>query len=92
MKIVITGLILLWASVSLSAENVGKVCLHIPERGVELVKIEHACQKGDIIQLNKMHIATLCDFNSAIVNYDGHDQYICAYLGEKRPAREGTNE
>ena len=69
----------------------GKVCLNIPERGVETVKIEHNCNKGDIIQLNKTHVATLCDFNSAIINYDGKDQFVCVYLGKKRALRENTN-
>lgn len=71
--------------------NPGKVCLNIPERGVEIVKITHNCKKGDIIQLNKIHIASLCDFNFAIVNYTGPDQYICVYLGKTRDVREGTN-
>ena len=69
----------------------GKVCLNIPERGVETVKIEHNCNKGDIIQLNKTHVATLCDFRSAIINYDGKDQFVCVYLGKKRDLRENTN-
>jgi hypothetical protein len=69
----------------------GKVCLNIPERGVETVKIEHNCNKGDIIQLNKTHVATLCDFSSAIINYDGKDQFVCVYLGKKRDLRENTN-
>lgn len=72
-------------------ESSGKICLHIPERGVETVKIANNCKKGDIIQLNKMHIAALCDFNSAIVNYNEPNQYICVYLGKKREVREGTN-
>ncbi len=69
----------------------GKICLHIPEKGVETVKIERNCKKGDIIQLNKQNIANLCDFDSAIIHYDEHDQYVCVYLGEKREFREGTN-
>ncbi|NOT10537.1 MAG: hypothetical protein HOP23_01660 [Methylococcaceae bacterium] len=72
-------------------ENSGKVCLRIPERGAEIVKIANNCMKGDIIQLNKIHIPSLCDFNFAIVNYTGPDQYVCVYLGKKRDLREGTN-
>jgi hypothetical protein len=53
--------------------------------------IEHNGKKGDIIQLNKLHIAMLCDFNSAIINYDGKSQFVCVYLGEKRALREETN-
>jgi hypothetical protein len=71
-------------------ENPGKICLHIPEKGVETVKIEHSCKKGDIIQLNKLNIPNLCDFNSAIVPYEGHDEYMCVYLGQTREVREGT--
>jgi hypothetical protein len=91
MKIIYTLALLLLSPVCFAEENPGKVCLNIPERGVETVKIEHNCKKGDIIQLNKLHVATLCDFNSAIINYDGHDQFVCAYLGKKRELREGTN-
>ncbi len=69
----------------------GQVCLHIPERGTETLIIQNACQKGDIIQLHKRLVAYLCDFDKAIVNYDGTDQYMCAFLGEKRGLRTGTN-
>lgn len=65
--------------------------MNIPERGAETVIIERNCQKGDIIQINKLHVPRLCDFNAAIVSFDGHDQYVCAYLGEQRQVREGTN-
>ena len=78
-------------AVCLASETDGKICLHIPERGAEAVIIEHNCHKGDIIQINKLHIAKLCDFGSAIVNIDGRDQFICAYLGGQRELREGTN-
>jgi hypothetical protein len=91
MKIIYTFALLLLLPVCYAEESSGKVCLNIPERGVETVKIEHNCKKGDIIQLNKLHIAYLCDFNSAIFNYDGKDQFVCVYLGEKRELREGTN-
>jgi hypothetical protein len=91
MKIFHTIALLLFLPICYGNESPGKICLNIPERGVETVKIENNCKKGDIIQLNKLHIANLCDFNAAIVNYDGHDQYICVYLGEKRSLREGTN-
>ncbi|NOS88219.1 MAG: hypothetical protein HOP34_06700 [Methylococcaceae bacterium] len=72
-------------------DNIGQVCLNIPEPGAETVVIEHNCKKGDIIQLNKLHIARLCDFNAAIINYDGKNQFVCVYLGSQRPVREGTN-
>jgi hypothetical protein len=91
MKIIYALALLLFLPVCYSKENLGKVCLNIPERGVEIVKIANNCKKGDIIQLNKIHIATLCDFNSAIVNYDGANQFVCVYLGKKRELREGTN-
>lgn len=83
--------LLLFLPACYAEENVGKVCLNIPEPGVETVVIENNCKKGDIIQLNKLHVATLCDFNSAIINYDGKSQFVCVYLGEKRALREGTN-
>ncbi len=92
MKIQYTLLaLLLFLPVCYAEESSGKVCLNIPEPGVETVVIEHNCKKGDIIQLNKLHVASLCDFNSAIINYDGKNQFICVYLGEKRALREGTN-
>ena len=91
MKIIVALTLLLFFPDSYCAESYGKVCLNIPERGVEAVKIANNCKKGDIIQLNRIHIATLCDFNSAIVQYYGAEQYICVYLGNKRELREGTN-
>jgi hypothetical protein len=92
MKIFYTLTLLLLSPVCFAEVNSGKVCLNIPEPGVETVKIEHNCKKGDIIQLNKLHVADLCDFNSAIFNFDGKNQFVCVYLGEKRPLREGTND
>ena len=91
MKIIYILALLLLSSICFAEENTGKVCLNIPERGVETVKIEQNCKKGDIIQLNKQHVPNLCDFNSAIINFDGKDQFVCVYLGEKRDLREGTN-
>jgi hypothetical protein len=91
MKIIYTFALLILLSDCYAEENSGKICLNISERGVETVKIEHNCKKGDIIQLNKLHVPNLCDFNSAIVNFDGKDQFVCVYLGEKRALREGTN-
>lgn len=82
---------LLFFSTCYGEENPGKVCVNIPEKGVETQKIMHKCIKGDIIKLNKRHIASLCDFSKAIVHFDVHDQYICVYLGGKRELREGTN-
>jgi hypothetical protein len=91
MKIICAFALLLLPTVCHTEENTGKICLNIPEPGVETVKIEHNCKKGDIIQLNKLHVASLCDFNSAIISYDeGKNQFICVYLGKKREPREGT--
>jgi hypothetical protein len=78
-------------SVCYSAEDTGKICMHIPERGAETVIVEHNCKKGDIIQINKLHVPRLCDFNTAVVNLEGRDQFVCVYLGEQRAIREGTN-
>lgn len=91
MKVIYAFALLLSLSICKAEENTGKVCVNIPERGVETVKIEHNCKKGDIIQLNKLHVPNLCDFNSAIINFDGKGQFVCVYLGEKRALREGTN-
>ena len=90
MKTAYTLAFLLFLPVCYAEENNGKVCLNIPERGAETVLIEHNCKKGDIIQLNKLLVAHLCDFKSAIINYDGKNQFVCVYLGEKRALREGT--
>jgi len=91
MKIAYSLALLLFLPVCYAEESAGKVCLNIPERGAETVIIEHNCKKGDIIQLNKLHVANLCDFNSAIINYDGKDQFVCVYLGKKREPRVETN-
>ena len=91
MKIIHILALLSLPSICFAEESTGKVCLNIPERGVETVKIEHNCKKGDIIQLNKQHVPNLCDFNSAIINFDGKEQFVCVYLGEKRALREGTS-
>ena len=91
MKILYSFALLLLLPVCYAEEDPGKICLYIPERGAETVKIEHSCKKGDIIQLNRQHVAMLCDFNAAIINYDGKDQFVCVYLGEERGLREGTD-
>lgn len=91
MKLASAFILLSYFSNGYGDEDTGKICINIPERGVEIVKITNKCKKGDIIQLNKIHIASLCDFNSAIVPYDGPNQYVCSYLGRKREVREGTN-
>ena len=91
MKIKYTLALLLFLPVCHAEESAGKVCLNIPERGAETIIIEHNCKKGDIIQLNKLHVPNLCDFKSAIINYDGKNQFVCVYLGEKRALREGTS-
>lgn len=83
--------LLVVTSLSYAEENNGKVCLNIPEPGAETVVIERNCKKGDIIQLNKLHVARLCDFHSALINYDGKNQFVCVYLGSQRELREGTN-
>ena len=86
-------ILILWVSAFLchADEFPGKVCLHIPERGAEMVVIQNACHKGDIIQLHKRSVAYLCDFDKAIISYGVADQYVCSYLGVKRDLREGTN-
>ncbi len=84
--------LLLLPNLCYSQDKLGKVCLNIPERGLETVKIENTCKKGDIIMLNKKHVAYFCDFSSAVVNFGEYDKYICVYLGENRSLREGSND
>jgi hypothetical protein len=91
MKHILALILLLSLPVCYADEDAGKLCLHIPERGAEQVLIQNKCKKGDIIQVNRRLVVYLCDFNSAITNLDNHEQFICAYLGEKREPREGTN-
>ncbi|MGR9114584.1 MAG: hypothetical protein ACU85E_02370 [Gammaproteobacteria bacterium] len=86
------ALLILLAPFCYGKEQLGKVCLNIPERGLETVKIENTCKKGDIIMLNQKHVAYLCDFNSAVVNFNEYDKYACVYLGQKRELREGSND
>jgi hypothetical protein len=91
MKIISFFTALLLASVCYGAEDAGKICMHIPERGAETTIVERNCKKGDIIQINKQHVPRLCDFNTAVVNLEGRDQFVCVYLGGQRAVREGTN-
>lgn len=92
MKALTTIALLTFVSVSYGKNTTGKVCINIPERGLEIVKIENTCQKGDIIKLDKKNVSFYCDFNSAIVNYNDYDKYGCVYLGYKRDLREGSAE
>jgi hypothetical protein len=91
MKYLLALTLLLSLPVCYADESDGKVCLHIPERGSEQVLIQNKCKKGDIIQVNRRLVAYLCDFHSAIINGDTHEQFICSFLGGKRELREGTN-
>ena len=92
MKHITTLALLLLAPFCYGQGNPGQVCLNIPERGLETVKIENTCQKGDIIMLNKKHVAYLCDFNSAVANFGDYEKYVCVYLGKKRKLRKGSND
>ena len=91
MKKLLALVLLLSTPFCYSKDRLGKVCLNIPERGLDTVKIENTCKKGDIIKLNKKHVPYLCDFDSAVVNFGDYEQYICVYLGKKRESRVGSN-
>lgn len=81
---------LLLTSTLAGAAELGKACLNIPERGLDIVKIRNTCKKGDIILLDGRYVPYLCDFDSAIVNYGGPNRYMCVFLGVKRTLREGS--
>lgn len=84
--------LLLPAFVSAAETDAGQVCINLPEIGIETTKIENTCKKGDVISVNKKHMAYLCDFKHAVVNLNSAEKYACVYLGEQRKLREGTYE
>lgn len=90
-KIAVLALLLL-TPFCYGKENPGKVCVNLPERGLESVKIENTCRKGDIIMLHQKHVAYLCDFESAVVNFGEYQKYVCVYLGARREIREGSDD
>ncbi len=90
MKIIYTLALLLLSPVCFAEENPGKVCVNILNEVSKQLKLKITAKKATY-QLNKLHLPNLCDFNSAIINFDGNDQFVCVYLGEKRALREGTN-
>lgn len=49
-----------------------------------------ACQKGDVIIVNPMMAAFLCDMK--LPNIAGETTVVCHYLGKKRPAREAKKK
>jgi hypothetical protein len=91
MKAICIFTLLLFLPVCQADDDAGKVCLHISERGTETAIIQNNCKKGDIITLHKRLVAYLCDFNKAVINYDGREQYLCAFLGAPRELQAGTN-
>lgn len=44
------------------------------------------CKKGDVIMVNPMMAAFLCDLNMPSIA--GEKTVVCHYLGKKRPLRE----
>ena len=44
------------------------------------------CQKGDVIMVNPMMAAFLCDMSLSII--PGEKTVVCHYLGKKRPERK----
>lgn len=73
-------------------QETGEVCLNLPHRGLDTIKLEKICKKGDIIQTNKRYVGYLCDFNYSIANYGDSNNFICVYLGDRRSLREGSTE
>lgn len=47
---------------------------------------QHKCKKGDVIMVNPMMSAFLCDMS--LPNIAGEKTVVCHYRGSKRPARE----
>ena len=47
---------------------------------------QQTCKKGDIIMVNSMMAAFLCDMS--LPNISGDKTVVCHYLGKKRPERK----
>ena len=77
------GLLLLSNPVEAFTKEDSPVCTDI---GGLMYGDEQKCQKGDIIMVNAMMAAFLCDMSLPIIT--GDNTVICHYLGKKRAVRE----
>jgi hypothetical protein len=80
---IVCGLLLLNAPVEVFAEDNSLLCTDVGEL---MYGDQQKCKKGDIIIVNAMMAAVLCDMSLPIVS--GDNNVVCHYLGKKREVRE----
>lgn len=81
-KIACCCLLLCYSAVTWSAEE-SQVCTDI---GGVMYGEKTDCKKGDIIMVNPMMAAFLCDMSLPTITED--KTVICHFLGKKRPERK----
>ncbi len=80
---VVCGLVVQINSVTAYANEDSPVCTDIGEL---MHGDPQACKKGDVIMVNSMMAAFLCDLGAPSIY--GENTVVCHYLGKKRPVRE----
>jgi len=83
LHIALCGLLVASFPATIRANEDSPVCTNIG--GVMFGK-ETVCKKGDIIMVNPMMAAFLCDMALPIIT--GDKIIVCHYLGKKRPERK----
>ena len=78
-----SGLLALNNSIEALADDNSLLCTDVDKL---MYSDQQICQKGDIIMVNSMMSAFLCDLSLPVVY--GDNTVVCHYLGKKRPVRE----
>lgn len=81
------GLLALGGPAGVSADDNSLVCNDVGEL---MYGDQQKCQKGDIIIVNPMMAAFLCDMG--LPSISGEKTVVCHYLGKKRPERPATKK
>jgi len=79
----VCGLLVVTNPVGVRANGNNPVCLDIGEL---MHGDQHKCNKGDVIMVNPMMAAFLCDMS--LPSISGEKTVVCHYLGIKRPERK----
>ena len=79
----VSGLLALSNSVEVFANEDYPVCTDVGEL---MHGDQQKCKKGDIIMVNPMMAAFLCDMS--LPSISGDKTVVCHYLGKKRPVRK----
>jgi hypothetical protein len=82
-RIAVCVLIVLNTPVAAWANEDNPVCTDVGEL---MYGDQQKCKKGDIIMVNPMMAAFLCDMS--LPSISGEKTVVCHYLGKKRPARK----